>query len=140
MKSVLKKGPKVAIKTYKHELVVTIRARVTYKREKNQVRKRFNAGLSDALKLIRDTLLEGKSDVAFLGKEGRKSTKPAIRTLADFPGIAYAFKRDYAFIPSPFAFMDARKGTTKTVELCMVLGMDEEIGPRRGTWTSRKKE
>ena len=65
MKSVLKKGPKVAIKTYKHELVVTIRARVTYERKKNQVRKKFNAGLSDALKLIRDTLLEGKTDVAF---------------------------------------------------------------------------
>ena len=134
LKTSLKKKPKTAIKTYKCELVVTVRARVSYERKKNQVRKKLYESLSNALTLMRDTLLEGKTDVAFLGKEGKQSTIPAIRTLADFPGTAFAFKRDYACISNQFAFTDARQGTSKVVELCMTMGMDEEIGPMLVEW------
>ena len=58
------------------------------------------------MKLIRDKLLRGNADVAFLGKEGKKSTKPPIRTLTDFPRIVMAFKRGYASLPNKFAFRD----------------------------------
>ena len=68
MKSALRKGKKETIKNYKHELVVMVRAKVTYERKKNQVRKKTNEALSAALMLMRDTLLEGKSDIVFLGK------------------------------------------------------------------------
>ena len=52
---------------------------------KNQIRKKLYAKLIDTLRLIREDLLEGESDVAFLGREGRKSTRPPIRTMEDFP-------------------------------------------------------
>ena len=93
MKSALRKGAKGPIKVFNHELVVTVKARATYKRKKNQVRHNVYAAISNILKLIRDNLMEGKVGIAILGKEGRRSTKSPIRTLADFSRISMAFKK-----------------------------------------------
>ena len=76
---------------------------------------------------IRETLLEGKSDVAFLGKEEWKSEVTPIRTTAGFPSTACALTKKYVVLPSKFAFHDGRQGNTKTVDLCIVMGMDGEI-------------
>ena len=130
LKSALKKGPKKPIKIYKYELVVTVKLRVSYERKKNQVRKKVYVSLNDAITLMK----EGGTDVAFLGKGGRKSTIPPIRTLTDFPTTAYALKQDYACVPNTFAFTDAKQGTSKVVELCMIIGMDEEIVPTLEAW------
>ena len=88
---------------------------------------------------IRETLLEGKSDVAFLGKEEWKTKVTPIRTTADFPSTAAALTKKYAVLPIKFAFRDGR-GNTKTVDLCMVLGMDLEIEPRLGDWRTDLEE
>ena len=130
LKNALKKGPKKSVKVYKYELVVTVKTRVTYVRKKNEVRKKVYVSLNEALTLMR----EGGTDVAFLGKDGRKSTIPPIRKLSDFPTTAYALKENYAFVPNKFAFTDAKLGTSKVVELCMIIGMDKEIVPTLEAW------
>ena len=37
------------------------------------------------------------------------------------------FKRDYASLSIPYAFKDGKRGNTKNVELCLVLGIGAEI-------------
>ena len=71
IKSALKKGPKEKIKAFKHDLVVDVRVKISYTRKKNEVRKQVCNCLGGSLNFIRETLLEGKLEVAFLGKEGR---------------------------------------------------------------------
>ena len=73
-------------------------------------------------------------EVAFLGKEGRKSKTKPNRKTADFPTIAFALTQKYAFVSNKFAFSDGRQGNTKTVDMCMALGMDEEIEPMLEEW------
>ena len=126
-KSALRKGAKESVKVFKYELIVTVRTRISYKRGKSQVRHKVYAAISNSLKLIREDLLEGKGAVAILGKEGRKSTKPPIRTATDFPKTSIAFKRDYASLANPYVFIDGKKGNTKPVEMCLVPGMDVDV-------------
>ena len=83
---------------------------------------------------IRETLLEGKSEVVFLGKEGRKSKMNPIKTTADFPTTAFVLTQKYGFMSNPFAFSNGLQGNTKTVDMCMVLGMDEVIEPMLEKW------
>ena len=123
LKSALKKGLKEKIKVFKHELIVDVRVKISYTRKKNEVRKQVCNCLGGTLDFIWETLLEGKSEVAFLGKEGRKSKMNPIKTTADFPTTAFVLTQKYAFVSSPFAFSDGRQGNTKTVDMCMVLGM-----------------
>ena len=127
MKSALRKGAKGPIKVFNHELVVTVKARATYKRKKNQVRHNVYAAISNILKLIRDNLMEGKVGIAILGKEGRRSTKPPIRTPANFPKTTMAFKRDYASLPNPCISKDGKRANSKNMKMCLVLGMDVKI-------------
>ena len=72
MKSVLKKGPKEKIKVSKSELVVDVKVKVNYTRKKNEVRKQVCNCLGGILDFIWETLLEGKTEVTFLGKKGRQ--------------------------------------------------------------------
>ena len=83
---------------------------------------------------IRETLLEGKLEVAFLGKERRKSKMNPIKTTSDFPTTAFVLTQKYAFVSNPFAFSDGRQGNTKTVDMCIVLRMDEDIEPMLEKW------
>ena len=83
---------------------------------------------------IREMLLEGESDVAILGKEEWKSEVNPIRTTADFPSTACALTKKYVVLPNKFVFHDGRQGNTKTVDLCMIIGMDVEIEPRLEDW------
>ena len=69
LKPALKKGPREKIKTFKHEMVVGVKIKISYTRQKNEVRKQVYNCLGGTLDFFRETLLEGKSDVAFLGKE-----------------------------------------------------------------------
>ena len=71
IKSALKKGPREKIKAFKYNLVVDVRVKISYTRKKNEVRKQVCNCLGGSLNFIRETLLEGKLEVAFLGKEGR---------------------------------------------------------------------
>ena len=50
-----------------------------------------------------------------------------------FPSTAYALTKDYAFASNPYAFNDGQE-TSKTVDLCMVMGMDVEIEPLLEEW------
>ena len=97
------------------------------------MRKKVVNCLGGGLDFIRETLLEGKLEVAFIGKEGRGSKKPPIRATSDFPSTAYALTKDYAFVSIPYAFNDGWD-TSKTVDLCMVMGMDVEIEPLLEEW------
>ena len=106
VKSALKKDPKETIKTYKYELIVDVRVRLQYTRKKNEVRKQVYACLGEGLKFTRNTLLEGKTDVTVLGKEGRKSEKEApIRTTADLPPSAFELTKWYACVSNPYSFL-----------------------------------
>ena len=89
--------------------------------------------LGGGLDFISETLLEGKLEVAFTGKEGREPKKTPIRTTSDFPSTAYVLTKDYAFVSNPHAFNDGRNAS-KTVDLCMVMGMDVEIKPLLEEW------
>ena len=83
--------------------------------------------------------LEGESDVAFVGKGEWKSKAAPIRTTADFPGTVNALTKKYAALPNEFAFRDGRQ-TTKTVDLCMIIGMDVEIEPKLVDWRTDLEE
>ena len=72
MKFALRKGPKETVKIFKHDLVVNVRVRVNYTKKKNEVRKQVCNYLGGGLDFIRETLLEGTMEVAFLGKEGKE--------------------------------------------------------------------
>ena len=85
MKSAPRKRPKETVKVFKHDLFVDIKVRVTYAKKKNEVRKQVIGCLGEGLYFVRETLLEGKLDVAFIGKEGKRSKKSPIRTTSDFP-------------------------------------------------------
>ena len=132
--SALRRGPREKIKTFKHELVVHMKIKTSYKRKKNKVRKQVYNCLGGTSEFIWETLLEGKSEVSFLGKEGRKSKTKPIRTTADFPTTAFALTQKYAFVFNKFAFSEGRQGNTKTVDMCMIRGMDEEIEPMLEEW------
>ena len=110
-------------------------------KKKNEVRKKVVNCLGGGLDFTRETLLEGKLEVAFIGKEGKGSKKTPIRTTPDFPSTEYALTKDYAFVSNPCAFNDGRD-TSKTVDLCMFMGMDVNIEPlwKSGGWTSQKEE
>ena len=90
------------------------------------MRKKVVNCLGGGLDFIRETLLQGKLEVAFTGKEGRESKKPPIRTRSDFPSTAYVLTKDYAFVSNPHAF-NGGWNASKMVDLCMVIGMDVEI-------------
>ena len=80
MKSALKKGPKETIKVFKCELVVDVKVKVNYTRKKSKVRKQVCNCLEGTLDFIQEMLLEGKSEVAFLGKkEGNPKRTPSKR-------------------------------------------------------------
>ena len=72
MKSALRKKTKETVKEFKNKLTVTVRLSVTFERKKKQIRKKVYAKLIDTLRLIREDLLEGESDVAFLPGKRRK--------------------------------------------------------------------
>ena len=127
LKSALKKGPKETIKVFKCELVVDMRVRINYTSKKNEVRKQVCNYLGGILGFILEMLLEGKAEVAFLGKEGRKPQANPIKTTADFPTKAFGLTQKYASVSNPYAFSNGRQGNSKTVNLCMVMGMDEDI-------------
>ena len=127
--SALKRGSREKIKTFKHEMVVDVKVKISYTRQKCEVRKQVCNCLGGTLDFIRETLLEGKLDVAFLGKEGKKSEANPIKTTADFPSTACAFTKKYVALSNEYAFSDGRQGNIKTVDMCMVLGMDVEIEP-----------
>ena len=95
MKSALRKGPKETVKVPKHDLVVDARIRVNYTKKKNKVCKQVVNCLGGDLDFIRETLLEGKLEVAFISKEGREPKKPPTRTTSDFPSTAYVLTKDY---------------------------------------------
>ena len=97
------------------------------------MRKQVVNCLGGDLDFIRETLLEGKLEVAFISKEGREPKKPPTRTTSDFPSTAYVLTKDYAFVSNPYAFNDGRNAS-KTVDLCMVMGMDVEIDPLLEEW------
>ena len=134
VKSVLKKGSKETINIYKHELAVDVRIRVQYTRKKNEVSKKVCVCLAGGFDFIRETFLEGKTDVAFLGKEGRKLKKKLTKTTADFPSTTFELTKNYASVLNLFAFNDGRQGTSKVVDLCMVLGTDTKIEPLLEEW------
>ena len=76
----------------------------------------------------RETLLEGTMKVAFLGKEGKDSKKNHQNDVR-FPlyGICPGkILCMYAFASNPHTFSD-RQNTSKTVDLCMVMGMDVKL-------------
>ena len=138
-KPALRRGNKEKIRTFKHELVVEVRIRVSYTKGENEVRKQVYSGLGGTLDFIRETLLEGESDVVFLGKEEWKSKATPIRTTADFPSTACALTKKYAVLPNESAFRDGRQ-TTKAVDLFMIIGMDVEIEPKLGDWRTDLEE
>ena len=107
MKSALRKGPKESIKVFKHKLVADVRVRVNCTKKKNKVSKQVCNCLEGGLDFIRKTLLEGKMEVAFLGKEGRKSKKKHQNDVR-FP--------IYSFL------------------LCLSMGMNVEIEPLLEEW------
>ena len=106
-----------------------------YTGKKNEIRKQVYVCLGEGLNFIRDTLLERKEDMTFLGKEGRKSEKPPIRTTSDFPLSAYKLTKGYACGSNPYAFFDGHRGNSKQVDICMVLGTGKEIAPLLDEWT-----
>ena len=73
--------------------------------------------------------------MVFLSKEGRKSEKSPIRTTADFPSSVFELTKWYACVSNPCAFFHRRRGNTKQVKVCMMLGMDKEIAPLLDEWT-----
>ena len=89
--------------------------------------------LGEGLCFIRETFLKGKLESAFIGKEGKGSKKPPIRTISDFPSTAYALTKDYVFVSNSYAFNDGRE-TSRIVDLGMVMGMDVEIEPLLEEW------
>ena len=70
-----------------------VRIKVSYTKGKGEVRQHVYSGLGETLEFIRDELLEGESDVAFVGKGEWKSKATPIRTTEDFPSTVNALTK-----------------------------------------------
>ena len=71
-----------------------MKVRVNYTK-KNNVRKEVVDYLGGRLDFTRETLLEGKLGVVFIGKEGMESKKTPIRTTSVFPSTTHVLTKDY---------------------------------------------
>ena len=138
MKSALRKGPKETVKVFKHDLVVDVRVRVNYTNKKNKVRKQVCNCLGEAWTSSGRRSWKARWKwFSSAKKEG--NPKNPIKTTSDFSSTAFVLTKDYAFVSNLYAFSDGRN-TSKTVDLCMVMGMDVEIEQLLEEWRMNLSE
>ena len=116
-------------------IVVDVRVKVQYTRRNIEVCKKVCTVLGETIDFTYQGYTSRKQNGHRLYRQGRKEiSKETHQDDGRFPLTALDVIRNYASAPHRYAFNDGRQGTFKSVDLCMVLGIDAEIESLLEEW------